>query len=106
MAAWSRDNMIVEHRRWTLRLPANIEDVYDTLASAQHSRDRDREIGSGASSLKMISGTETEDGDLMIVFYTVEHRGNVRVREAAPHPGGVELKDAAGNVVARYEDDA
>ena len=70
MAAWSRDNQLVEHHRWTLRLPADIQDMYETLSAAQHSRDQCSRQ-EHPSSVKVISGTETEDGDLMIVYYTL-----------------------------------
>jgi hypothetical protein len=44
--------------------------MYETLSAAQHSRDQCSRQ-EHPSSVKVISGTETEDGDLMIVYYTL-----------------------------------
>jgi hypothetical protein len=82
MAAWSHDTHIVEHRRWTLKLPADHYDVAETMGAALHSWDRQPE--GSCSSIQVTTDTDVEDHDTLVVFYTVTHkRAIVRVQ----HPG-------------------
>lgn len=66
MAAWDKEVHRVEHRRWTLAMPAHHTDVASAVMVA--SRDRDQAATGGSHVTDVVVTAEDE---LLVVFYTV-----------------------------------